>query len=216
MKYMPMPVITHAMITAITEADAAMFCGRLKMPPPIIAETTRAASAITPSFLLSFESAMIYSSSFRCCDSGKDSADLSYGKGNQQITTAFTGFGFTMTVNNASVNLEETRFNVTLNNTSLIGFASNGTPRISKGNAVTQDVSLPHGKDSFVIGGLRKQETVKSRTGVPWLMDIPYLGYLFSTESNSVRHAELIVVGECSWDSPSDSSAAARSTRTTW
>lgn len=121
-----------------------------------------------------------------------------------------------MTVNNASVNLEETRFNVTLNNTSLIGFASNGTPRISKGNAVTQDVSLPHGKDSFVIGGLRKQETVKSRTGVPWLMDIPYLGYLFSTESNSVRHAELIVVGECSWDSPSDSSAAARSTRTTW
>ena len=147
---------------------------------------------------------------------GKDSADLSYGKGNQQITTAFTGFGFTMTVNNASVNLEETRFNVTLNNTSLIGFASNGTPRISKGNAVTQDVSLPHGKDSFVIGGLRKQETVKSRTGVPWLMDIPYLGYLFSTESNSVRHAELIVVGECSWDSPSDSSAAARSTRTTW
>lgn len=147
---------------------------------------------------------------------GKDSADLSYGKGNQQITTAFTGFGFTMTVNNASVNLEETRFNVTLNNTSLMGFASNGTPRISKGNAVTQDVSLPHGKDSFVIGGLRKQETVKSRTGVPWLMDIPYLGYLFSTESNSVRHAELIVVGECSWDSPSDSSAAARSTRTTW
>ena len=147
---------------------------------------------------------------------GKDSADLSYGKGNQQITTAFTGFGFTMTVNNASVNLEETRFNVTLNNTSLMGFASNGTPRISKGHAVTQDVSLPHGKDSFVIGGLRKQETVKSRTGVPWLMDIPYLGYLFSTESTSVRHAELIVVGECSWDSPSDSSAAARSTRTTW
>ena len=76
-------------------------------------------------------------------------------------------------------------------------------------------MSLPHGKDRFVIGGLRKQEQVKSRTGIPWLMDVPYLGYLFSTESTSVRSAELIVVGECVWDSPQDSPAAARSTRST-
>ena len=49
-----------------------------------------------------------------------------------------------------------------------------------------QVVSLPHGKDTFVIGGLTKQEEVESRTGVPWLMDIPVLGYLFSSVSKSV------------------------------
>ena len=90
----------------------------------------------------------------------RESADLAIGKGEQQVTTAFAGFGFTMTVNNASVNLDETRFSVTLSNSSLIGFESNGKPRISNGNTVTQEVSLPHGKDRFVIGGLRKQEQV--------------------------------------------------------
>ena len=145
----------------------------------------------------------------------RESADLAIGKGEQQVTTAFAGFGFTMTVNNASVNLDETRFSVTLSNSSLIGFESNGKPRISNGNTVTQEVSLPHGKDRFVIGGLRKQEQVKSRTGIPWLMEVPYLGYLFSTESTSIRNAELIVVGECVWDSPKGSPAAARSTRST-
>ena len=130
--------------------------------------------------------------------------DPAVGKGNQQIVTAFAGFGFSMTVNNVSVNLDETLFDVTLSNTSLIGFQSNGAPRISSGNVVKQTVSLPHGKDSFVIGGLSKQETVKSKTGVPWLMDIPYLGWLFSSESTSVKHSELVVVAECEWDSPSD------------
>lgn len=130
--------------------------------------------------------------------------DVAVGKGNQQIVAAFSGFGFTMTVNRVSVNLDETLFDVTLSNTSLIGFQSNGAPRISKGNVVKQTISLPHGKDSFVIGGLSKQETVKSKTGVPWLMDIPYIGYLFSTESTSIKHSELVVVANCEWDSPSD------------
>lgn len=136
-------------------------------------------------------------------------SELPVGKGNQQITTKATGFGFTMTVNNASVNLDETRFNITLSNTSLIGFQSNGAPRISTGNVVTQDVSLPHGKDCFVIGGLTKKEVVKSRTGVPWLCDIPYLGYLFSSVSSSTKHAELIVVAQCEWDAPPDNPAIA-------
>ncbi len=64
MKNIPMPVITQAMTTAASAALWAMFCGRLKMPPPIMAETTSAASEITPSFLLSFESAIFYSSLF--------------------------------------------------------------------------------------------------------------------------------------------------------
>jgi type II secretory pathway component GspD/PulD (secretin) len=129
---------------------------------------------------------------------------LPVGKGEAQEIKAFTGFGFTMTVNDVSVNLEETRFDITISNTSLLGFQSNGAPRISNGGVVKQVVSLPHGKDTFVIGGLTKQEEVESRTGVPWLMDIPVLGYLFSSVSNSVKHTELVVMAQCEWDSPAD------------
>ena len=130
--------------------------------------------------------------------------DIAVGKGNQQITAKSAGYGFTMTVNNASVNLDETRFNITLNNTSLIGFQSNGTPRISEGNAVALDVSLPHGKDGFVIGGLHKKEVVKSKTGIPWLCEIPILEYVFGSVSSSVKDTRLVVVGQCEWDSPVD------------
>ncbi|MBQ6596285.1 MAG: hypothetical protein IJH79_01925, partial [Lentisphaeria bacterium] len=126
------------------------------------------------------------------------------GKGNQQITTASSGYGFSMTVTNASVNLAETSFQVTLNNTSLIGFQSNGQPRISSPSVVSLQVSLPYGRDSFVIGGLRKQEKVESSTGIPWLADIPILGYLFATKSNSVKHSELVVLAQCEWASPKD------------
>jgi len=140
-----------------------------------------------------------------------DDPDIPVGKGKKQVITNLAGFGFTMKVGNASVTGNETRFSVTLTNTSLIGFASNGAPRISGGNTVTQEVSLPHGRDSFVIGGLRKQEEVKSITGIPWLMKIPYLGYIFSTQSKSVKHAELVVSAQCEWDAvPEDMKTASK------
>ena len=130
--------------------------------------------------------------------------NIPVGKGQKQITTASANFGFTMEIQNASVNLAETRFTISLNNSSLIGFQSNGKPRIAKSATVSQDVSLPFGKNSFIIGGVKKQETVESSTGIPFLMDIPYLGYLFSTKSSSVKHSELIVMAECLWDAPDD------------
>ncbi len=109
-----------------------------------------------------------------------------------------------MKVDNASVNLAETRFTISLTNSSLIGFESNGTPRISSNSVVSQDVSLPYGRDSFVIGGLRKQEEVKSESGIPILKSIPWIGYLFSTKSTSIKHSELVVLGECEWAAPMD------------
>ena len=136
--------------------------------------------------------------------------DIPVGKGNQQVVTRSTaGYGFTLNVKNVSVNLEETSFDITAVNTSLIGFESNGAPRISKGSSVTQTISLPHGKNSFIIGGLRKQETVKSRTGIPWLCELPVLEYIFGTVSTSTRYADLVIVGECEWASPAEAKAHA-------
>lgn len=54
--------------------------------------------------------------------------DLPVGKGNRQEVEKFTGFGFTMKVENASVNLAETRFTISLTNSSLIGFESTAHP----------------------------------------------------------------------------------------
>ncbi len=134
-----------------------------------------------------------------------DATDIPVGKGSSQVTTVSTGYGFTMQINNAVVGLRECRFDVTLQNTSLIGFLSNGSPRISQGNVVKQSVSLPFtGNGVFVIGNLNKKEVVESSTGIPWLSDIPILGYLFSSKSKSIKNSELIVVGRCRWASPDD------------
>ena len=134
----------------------------------------------------------------------QSAGEIPVGRGNLQQTEKFTNFGFSMKIENASVNLDETRFRISLSNSSLLGFESNGTPRISSNSVVTQEVSLPNGTSSFIIGGLKKQEEVKSATGVPYLMDIPYLGYLFSSVSTSIKHSELVVVAQCEWDAPAD------------
>ena len=118
----------------------------------------------------------------------------------QQTVLSSESFGFTMTVENVSVNLLETRFDLVLQNTSLIGFESSGKPRISQGRVIRQTVSLPHGKGGFVIGGLSRESLVKSRTGIPVLKDIPLLKYLFSTESTSIKSSQLVLSASCEWD----------------
>ena len=143
-----------------------------------------------------------------------DAADIPVGKGSSQNVAVSSGYGFTMDVSNVIVGLKECRFDVTLKNTSLIGFQSNGAPRISVGNVIKQSVSLPFtGNGVFVIGGLNKKEIVDSSTGIPWLSEIPYLGYLFSSKSKSVKNSELIVVGECRWSAPDDTPTYRNMTR---
>ena len=131
-------------------------------------------------------------------------SDYPVAKDTQESAEKSTGYGFTMNISNASVNLKEVRFTASLSNSSLMGFESGGAPRISSNNVVKLDISLPFGKDSFVIGGLTREETVTSKNGIPYLVDIPYLGYLFGTESTSVKTADLVVVGECVFESPDE------------
>ena len=51
MNHMPTPVIAHATIWPPADACCAMFCGRLKMPPPTIADTTSANRPTNPTVL---------------------------------------------------------------------------------------------------------------------------------------------------------------------
>lgn len=136
--------------------------------------------------------------------------DIAIGKGNQQIVEVIDGFGFSMNISDVSINLAEASFNLQLSNSSLIGFTSNGAPRISDNSVVSQFVSIPFSNGGFVIGGLKKQESVKSKEGIPVLMNIPVLGYLFSSESTSTKYSELILVAECEWSSPAHSDVPAQ------
>lgn len=113
--------------------------------------------------------------------------DIPVAKDNQAMALpAAQGFGFDLKIENASVTQNETSFTVTMSNSSLIGFESTGAPRISRNNVVSQRISLPNTRSTFIIGGLRKQEVVESVTGIPWLCEIPYLGYLFGSKGSSL------------------------------
>ena len=51
-----------------------------------------------------------------------------------------------------------------------------------------------HDGETLVIGGLVQEQKSKSRTGVPFLGDIPLLGYLFSHTTDSLNKTELIIL----------------------
>ena len=126
------------------------------------------------------------------------SEDIPVAKDNKaQATLSQEGFGFKMEISNASVNTDETNFTISISNTSLIGFESTGAPRISQSSTTTQNISLPHNGNSFIIGGIKKQELVKADNGIPWLARIPVAGYLFGSKGDSVKDSELVIVGEC-------------------
>jgi|GEM_PF-1275005 len=51
-----------------------------------------------------------------------------------------------------------------------------------------------HDGETLVIGGLIKEQKSKGRTGIPFLADIPILGYLFSHTTDTVYKTELIIL----------------------
>ena len=96
--------------------------------------------------------------------------------------------------------------NLTLENSSLIGYQSTGAPRIQKGNTVNTGVMVSTQRNQFVIGGLEKREVVRGSTGVPFLKDLPGVGYLFQTESESTRKSEMVLVARCEYLYPESGS----------
>ena len=129
--------------------------------------------------------------------------DIRIGKDNQQnVTRAPQSFGFIMTVKAGSIAPEAAILQISLDNSSLIGYQSSGAPRIQKGNTIRNSVMISTRRNEFVIGGLEKREVVRGSTGVPYLKDIPGLGYLFQVESESTRKSQLVVAAQCEYVYP--------------
>ena len=90
------------------------------------------------------------------------------------------------------------------NTVSLLGWNSDGSPRVSDSDIKTK-FQAAYGNQEFVIGGLRRTETVRSVAGLPFLKDIPVLGLLFSTENESIKQSQLVVVATVEFSAPRQS-----------
>ncbi|MCX6983380.1 MAG: hypothetical protein NT118_01330, partial [Lentisphaerae bacterium] len=121
--------------------------------------------------------------------------NISVGKGPTINTLPSGAFGFIMTVS-PQICQDSTKLTVTITNSSLIGWKSNGDPRIATNDTITTDVFIGNKGNRFVIGGINKENVVRSVTGIPYLREIPGLGWLFETESESSKKSQLVVTAE--------------------
>ena len=94
-----------------------------------------------------------------------------------------------------------------LDSVSLLGWNSDGSARTSKsGTATTVQVGLE--PQEFVIGGLRKSESVRGTAGLPFLKDLPLIGRLVSTETESIKQSQLVLIAKVELSNPDDKMGA--------
>ncbi|HEY2628311.1 MAG TPA: type IV pilus secretin PilQ [Usitatibacter sp.] len=72
-----------------------------------------------------------------------------------------------------------------------VGTVFSGIPSIDT-KAVTTQVLVDNG-DTIVLGGIFQQETRTTTTKVPFLGDLPFLGYLFKTTAKTDNKTELLI-----------------------
>ncbi len=108
--------------------------------------------------------------------------------------TGTTSFGFEMTIT-PQVCDKATTVDIDMTNTNLIGFLSDGNARTSQTSLKTKVMVGNSGKQ-FYIGGLDKKALVRSVSKVPYLGDIPGLGWIFSAESEVVKKSQIVAVLE--------------------
>jgi len=73
-----------------------------------------------------------------------------------------------------------------------VDISGNEVPIITT-QEINTEVTVPD-KSTVVIGGLITDNTTRDTSGVPWLSDIPVLGYLFKDTTKSKERDELIIM----------------------
>ena len=116
-------------------------------------------------------------------------------KHGKKIETSATNFGFSMDLR-PSVTDKATILKVNVRNSSLIGYTSDGAPRIQQGAEINTSFMIDNKGTKLMIGGLEKRDVVRVSGGIPILKDLPVVGWLFSTESESTKRSQLLVVAE--------------------
>jgi type II secretion system protein D len=90
---------------------------------------------------------------------------------------------------NNEVTLKVAQINDTLG--ANVNISGNQVPIVNS-QRITTTVTIPSGA-TIVLGGLIKDEVTKDNNGIPYLMDVPYLGNLFKYTTNNKERDELLV-----------------------
>ena len=86
----------------------------------------------------------------------------------------------------------------------LIGYTSDGSPRIQKGADIATDFLVANDGTQLVIGGIEKKDVVRVSGGLPFFKDLPIIGWVFSTETETTRHSELVLIARAEIAGPFD------------
>lgn len=126
--------------------------------------------------------------------------------GKLQIPMAKKGFLFYMEVTPV-VTQKAAQLEFHLTGISMLGFNSDGTPRLSDSHCTTR-VQIPNGVKEFAIDDIQKVEIVRGVAGLPWLKDLPVIGWLVSDENESTKKSRLVVVLRAEYSNPKDAAPA--------
>ncbi len=132
-----------------------------------------------------------------------EAGKLEIPKGQQQITKVGEGFRFSLDLVEPIVTANSTTLKLHAESVSLIGWDSSGEPRLNKSEIETE-VQIGNSGKNFVIGGLKKFDVVRGVAGVPLLKDLPLLGWLFSTESESTKKSQIVILASVEYSTPFD------------
>ncbi len=122
--------------------------------------------------------------------------------GKAQITKPDSSFRFDLDITPV-VTAKSTTLTLSTASISLIGWNGDGTPRLSRSSFNTEVQVGNSGKD-FVIGGIQKAQVVRSVSGLPFLKDLPVLGWLFSTEVEATKRSQLVLIARAEYALPFD------------
>jgi len=117
--------------------------------------------------------------------------------------TNVSGYGFFLSMI-PNVSDEMTVVDVYMNNTSLIGFDDAGNPRTAK-SEVQNKFMINNKGERLVVGGIDKYAVVRSVAKVPYLGDLPILGWLLSSESEVSKKNQIVAVLDCKTVMPENS-----------
>ncbi len=93
-------------------------------------------------------------------------------------------------VNSAGlVNMEITQ---EVSNVGVTSFGDTGSPSFTNREAVTTVVVRD--RESILIGGIIDERVERTRSGIPFLMDVPVLGRLFRMEQDKRKRTELVIL----------------------
>lgn len=102
-----------------------------------------------------------------------------------------------------SIRNSASKIEIEMKSESIIGWTSAGTARMSNSSYTTQ-IQIGSNKKDFVIGGINKTTVTRGVNGIPFLKDLPVLGWLFSTETDTVKKSQYVLIASVEKASVSD------------